>query len=131
MSSSTSDFESYCQPPPLSAYSNNFFNSITFPGAASCDFPIVTPPGIIFDWTFQNDIPASASATLILPNEIVYHKDDLHKILQQMKDAFDNGSRSVAIEAFINGQKRVQEYHFAKVNYFFNCVLIDLSYLTV
>jgi hypothetical protein len=108
-------FESYSTPNPFSAYSNNHFQSITFEHASSLEFPEIAPAHSVSHWSFNNEVPATALATVILPGEIILHSDDLQPILQQMESAFGEGARSVAVEAFINGQAVSQTYHFTKV----------------
>ncbi|KAJ8582779.1 hypothetical protein M405DRAFT_687913, partial [Rhizopogon salebrosus TDB-379] len=111
-------FESYSTPNPFSAYSNNYFQSITFENASSLEFPEITPARSVSHWSFNSEVPATALATLILPNEIILHSDDLQPILQRMESAFGEGARSVAVEAFINGQAVSRTYHFTKIRLF-------------
>ncbi|KAG1811319.1 hypothetical protein EV424DRAFT_1327683, partial [Suillus variegatus] len=116
--SSSESFESYSTPNLFSAYSKNYFRSITFNNALSLEFPEIAPAGSISRWCFDLDIPGSAVATVILPSEVALHSDDLQPIIQQMEDAFSKGARSVSIEAIINGQPISRTYHFTKIRLF-------------
>ncbi|KAG0706374.1 hypothetical protein DFH29DRAFT_1023662 [Suillus ampliporus] len=99
------------------AYSNNYFWSITFGNAVPLEFPEIAPAGSVSCWCFDLDVPGSAIATVILLGEIVLHLDDLQPIIQDMEEAFSKGARSMSIDVIINGQSISQVYHFTKIVY--------------
>jgi hypothetical protein len=110
-------FESYSSPNPLSTYSSHYFNNLTFKSVSSVDYPEIAPPGSVSQWYFHAEVPGSGQATVIMPREIIFHVDDLLPLIREMEDAYENGSRSVSIEASVHGENMYKTYHFAKVSF--------------
>jgi hypothetical protein len=109
-------FNDYSTPNDLAAYSAHFFNILTFRKAAAMDYPQIAPAGTISQWVFDDVVPGSGSATLIMPGEVVPHINDLHSILQLMEGAFRDGKRSVVVTTGASGETSTKWYHFSKVS---------------
>ena len=122
-------YETYSTPNRYAAYSSMFFATLTFKDASELVYPVIAPPGSIvygnFDEMFSSEVHASASATVILPSDIIPHVDDVLPIIRALPAKFSSGMRSVMLTLFVGGQKMTFAYHFSKV-----CLKIcSLAYL--
>lgn len=100
-------YEIYSTPNRYAAYSSMFFATLTFKDASELVYPVIAPPGSIvyrnFDEMFSSEVHASASATVILPSDIIPHMDDVLPIIRALPAKFSSGMQSVMLTLFVGG----------------------------
>lgn len=121
------NFDTYASPGINTAYSSQFFNDLTFQQAMGINYPTIAPPGSARYWVFANEIPTTANAVLVLPNEVVLHNNDLQQIIDEARLMFLMDKRAVHISMFINGQKFDSVYHFSKVSLQISLSALEIS----
>lgn len=111
-------FTEYSTPLDQSAFSRSFYACLTF-GALDdslVSFPAITSPGAVEQWCFDLEVPKTAEGTVVLPNEIIPHLEDLRPILSALQSAYAEGFRSVAMRLVLSDTQVVYRlYHFRKV----------------
>ncbi|KAJ7785370.1 hypothetical protein DFH07DRAFT_726414 [Mycena maculata] len=108
-------FFEYVSPPSSLKYSPSYFTSLTFLRAASLDYPSIASTSIIEHWCFSNEVPTTASGTLIQPGELIPRVQDLLPISREMQQAFAAGYRSVDVVLNHAGHRTGLCYHFSKI----------------
>ncbi|KAJ3712562.1 hypothetical protein C8R42DRAFT_647375 [Lentinula raphanica] len=104
----------YIMPTAHTAFSWNFFHSLTFASVMDLDFPVIAQPGYVQHFSFEPEIPLSAASTVIRTSETVPHISDIQPILAQLEDEYLRGNRSVKL--WVLG--RVELIHFSKIRLF-------------
>jgi len=111
------------------AFSSEYFHKMTFAQVEELDhYPNIAPVHSIICQEFSEKNPASASAMVIIPNEVIPNILDLQKTMSGMEAAFQEGARSVLVEFEVDGTNYIKLYLFYKVfTYFFMvyCYVID------
>lgn len=111
-----SGFDSYSSPAADTAYSPQFFQELTFQQATGINYPMIAPSGAIRGWVFSNQIPTTAEAVFVMPNEVVPHLDDLLPILREAREVYSSSRRrAVHISVTLDGKHTDNIYHFSKV----------------
>ncbi|KAJ7784245.1 hypothetical protein B0H16DRAFT_1296065 [Mycena metata] len=105
----------YATPAPTLKFSPQYFTALTFTHTASLEYPRIATSRIIEGWSFNANVPATASGTLVQPGEYIPYLQDLLPISRKMEPAFAIGMRSVDIILVIDGQRTVVQYHFSKI----------------
>ncbi|KAF5376134.1 hypothetical protein D9615_007698 [Tricholomella constricta] len=113
-----SDFEAYASPWPSAAYSAEFFSSVTFRSVSELTYPTIAPEKSLVSFVFEVDVPANAAATVILPGEVIPHLSDVLNISSEMRHAYTQGMRSVAIHLSLPSGDIWRRYHFSKITLF-------------
>jgi hypothetical protein len=109
------NFRSYASPPPHLAFSLSFFNVLTIAQAAERSYPIIAPIGSVISAKFLPEIPVSAAATVIIPDEVIPNYNDLKTLTSSLEKAYKEGSRSAEVKFQYNGIEKCNVYHFLKV----------------
>ncbi|PBK61693.1 hypothetical protein ARMSODRAFT_861747, partial [Armillaria solidipes] len=97
------------------AYSLSHLSSLTFAQAYDISYPVIAPQNSITWWDFEDTEPSTAAATLVRPQDTVFHRLDLLPIINLMKDEYAKGWRSVRIFYWNGYQHEATVYHFSKV----------------
>ncbi|KAJ6596406.1 hypothetical protein DFH09DRAFT_905265, partial [Mycena vulgaris] len=109
-------FSEYATPPATLKYSPPYFASLTFARADTLEYPPIPKPGLIEGWCFSNEVPATASGTLVQPGEVIPCFHDLHPITREMERVFADGARSVDVVLnYGDGHRTGLRYHFSKI----------------
>ncbi|KAJ6502045.1 hypothetical protein C8R45DRAFT_819125 [Mycena sanguinolenta] len=112
----------YAAPTATLKYSPQHFASLTFAHLEELDYPTIASAGIIKQWCFSDEIPASASGTVVQPGECIPSVEDLLPITREMEKAFRNGACSVSLVMNVDGQHHTLQFHFSKI-----CLLISIN----
>lgn len=111
-------FTKYSTPLDQSAFSQSFYSCLTFDALSDplVSFPAIASPGAVEQWCFDREVPQTAEGTVVLPNEIIPHLDDLRPILLAFQSAYAEGFRSVAMRLHLSDTQTIyRTYHFRKV----------------
>jgi hypothetical protein len=103
-------------------FSSEYFDKITFAQVEELDhYPTIAPVHSTIRQEFSQEVPASASATVIVPNEVIPNILDLKRTLSGMEAAFfQEGARSVLVEFEVDGTNYTKLYLFKKVRAHFS-----------
>lgn len=121
MSSPT--YMEYKTPTHHVTYSFSHLSSLTFAQAYNISYPVIAPQNSITWWDFENTEPSTAAATLVHPQDTVFHWLDLLPIINLMKDEYAKGQHSIHIFYWNGYQHEATVYHFSKV-----CCSLSLLY---
>jgi len=121
-----SSFHNYSKPLASTAYSSQYFNSLTFDEATGINYPVIAPLGSVISWVFVDISPSSADTCQVLADDVVPHINELLPIIQEAQKAYDPHKRSVYIHISTNGIETNYLYHFSKVR--LNALTLDLNY---
>ncbi|KAE9391480.1 hypothetical protein BT96DRAFT_831996, partial [Gymnopus androsaceus JB14] len=108
----------YSTPYPHAAFSEPFFAELSFLKASQVSLPLIAQKGSISHWVYDSEVPCTAAATIILPNEIVPNIYDLQPMISSMEDAFIQGKRSVLLKLNVGEHYVERLYHFSKIRLF-------------
>jgi hypothetical protein len=114
-----SHFEAYSTPAGHLLFSKEYFNNVSIEGIAHAadSYPIIASLNSLRRWEWLDDEPASATAMVIRPSEVVPHPNDLLEITKGMQAAFNLGQRSVMVTFTFDGRESTNVYHFSKVSF--------------
>jgi hypothetical protein len=108
-------FDEYALPSPHLAFSHQYFSCLSFSQAAELQYPTIAPPGSVTAQHFTEDVPQSASGTLVTPYEVLPDILDLLSTSTDMESAYLNGMRSVVVDFTVCDVAYIYCYHFSKV----------------
>ena len=114
-SSTMNSFNIYSTPLASTAYSSQYFNSLTFEDTMGISYPIIAPLGSVISWVFVDVTPSSADTCHVLADNAVPHINELLPIIQEAQTAYTSCKCSVYIHISTNGIKTNYLYHFSKV----------------
>ena len=107
----------YSKPALHAAFSEKYFADLLFSKASNISLPDVAPKGTLSGWVFDSRIPSNAAATVILPQDIIPHIDDLIPITRDMENTFLRGMCSVQLTLNLGECVVTGSFHFSKVFY--------------
>ena len=97
------------------AFSSEYFHKITFAQVKELNhYPNIAPVSSTIHQEFSQKTSVSASATIIIPNEVIPNILDLQTTLSGMEAAFKEGERSVLVEFEVDGTNYIKLYLFYK-----------------
>ena len=108
-------FDSYSTPLELSAYSAQYFRSLTFREASGLHYPTIAPAGSVITWVFVEDIPTQADTQQVMPDDVVPDISEVLRIIQEACASYKLSKRAVYIHMYSNGKETNYLYHFSKV----------------
>lgn len=114
----------YAAPSPHLAYSPEFFNKLTIAKLAALEFPTLAPEGSVTLTEFLPEVPRSAAATVIRPNEILPNYADLVGVTRHLTSEYQNGMRAVRVTFQYLEIEYCYIYHFSKV-----CEILSITQL--
>ncbi|KAG6815837.1 hypothetical protein H0H93_008927 [Arthromyces matolae] len=113
------NFRAYSTPLSHLAYTDEYFNTKTiFEAVGLLDaYPIILPVGSVTSVEFTPDLSLSASATVIMPREVLPHIQDLQPVTRFAEEQYTrNGMRSIKVHFVDGGCTYERVYHMAKLN---------------
>jgi hypothetical protein len=110
-------------------FSTEFFGMLTVSELLEISFPTMAPDSSVSCSEFSHDMPSSAAATLIQPNEVLPCYSDLNSVTAKLDEAYELGMRSVVITFNYLQQKFIRSYHFSKVQIYLSPCFKSLSIL--
>lgn len=110
------NFSEFSTPPAHQAFSNEYFEKLTFSQARELEhYPQIASVGSVTHHEFSTDIPSTAVGTIIAPNKVIPHIQDLGVVAAGMESVFKEGARSVVVRFTVDGAELLMNYHFSKV----------------
>lgn len=108
-------FDSYSTPLKLSAYSAQYFRSLTFREALGLHYPTIAPASSVIAWVFVEDIPTQANTQHMMPDDVVPDISEVLHIIPEACASYKLGKHVVYIHMYSNGKETNYLYHFSKV----------------
>ncbi len=108
-------FTEYQSPSPSVKFSKSFFDELTFSSIVDLDYPTIAPRCSASGFAWSTDVPSTALATLILPNDIIPNALDLTAVIQHLPTAYEQGYRALDITIHMGDKIVTQNFHFSKV----------------
>ena len=113
--STMNSFDSYSTPLKLSAYSAQYFHSLTFREALGLHYPTIAPASSVIAWVFVEDIPTQANTQHMMPDDVAPDISEVLHIIPEACASYKLGKRVVYIHMYSNGKETNYLYHFSKV----------------
>lgn len=110
-------FNAFVTPSPHQRFSRQYFRGLTMEEAASLDdYPVLAPPSSVTAWDWTYDEVRSVSAVDVSPGEVLPHASDLRQAYAGLRDAYDEGARSILVNFKFSGEEYQYCYTLSKVN---------------
>ena len=106
-------YTKFIHPFAYEAFSSEYFHKITF--AQVDHYPNIASVSSTIYQEFSQKTSVSASAMVIIPNEVIPNILDLQTTLSGIEAAFKEGARSMLVEFEVDGTNYVKLYLFYKV----------------
>ncbi|KAK0477577.1 hypothetical protein IW261DRAFT_1633006 [Armillaria novae-zelandiae] len=110
------NFSTYQSPSPTAKFSEGFFEDLKFKSISELGYPFIAPQKSISGFTWSMEIPVTASAMLILLNDIIPDLSDITMIVQQLPAVYEQGYHTVDISFCIEGTTMIRMFHFLKLH---------------